>query len=94
MFRLIGGAIGVAISGSIVNGHITSDLGSILSPDQVQRLLQDISAISTFSPAQQAIARGEVAQAFHICIIVVTILAGVQFLSVCSIWRLPSAKAK
>ncbi|QKX54258.1 uncharacterized protein TRUGW13939_01343 [Talaromyces rugulosus] len=92
MFRMIGGAIGVAVSGSVVNGRITaSAISSALSPDQVHRLLEDISQISTLSPAQQVIVRTALAQAFHTCLIFVAVLACVQLVSMCSIWRLPSA---
>jgi hypothetical protein len=92
MFRMIGGAIGVAVSGSVVNGRITaSAISSALSPDQVHRLLEDISQISTLLPAQQVIVRTALAHAFHTCLIFVAVLACVQLVSMCSIWRLPSA---
>lgn len=96
MFRMIGGAIGVAVSGSVVNGRITSSaISSALSRDQVHRLLEDISEISALSSAQQMLVRDALAKAFHTCLIFVAVLAGVQLVSMCSIWRLPSsAKTK
>lgn len=96
MFRMIGGAIGVAVSGSVVNGGITaSAISSVLSPDQVHRLLKDISQVSTLSLAQQTIVRTALAHAFHTCLIFVAVLAAVQLVSMCLIWRMPSeAKTK
>jgi hypothetical protein len=96
MFRMIGGAIGVAVSGSVINGRITSSaISSALSHDQVHRLLEDISEVSNLSPAQQMLVRNALAQGFHTCLIFVAVLAGVQLVSMCSVWRLPaSAKTK
>ncbi|CRG91968.1 Multidrug resistance protein 3 [Talaromyces islandicus] len=95
MFRMIGGAIGVAVSGSVVNGRITSSsISSALSRDQVHRLLEDISEISTLPPAQQMLVRDTLAQAFHTCLVFVAVLAGVQLVSMCSIWNLPASAKK
>ncbi|KAI0436485.1 putative efflux pump antibiotic resistance protein [Xylaria telfairii] len=65
-FRQTGGAIGLSIASSLLNGYLKGHLTPPLSTTQLDALLQNVETISTFSPALQEVAKNVFAAAFSL----------------------------
>ena len=50
-FRTMGGAIGLAIVTTVINGYIRNRLAGVLPPDQISALLQTTETLTALPPA-------------------------------------------
>ena len=56
-FRIMGGAIGLAIATNVLNTYVRSHLPETVAPQLVTRLLQSTEEIDVLDPATQAVVR-------------------------------------
>ena len=56
-FRIMGGAIGLAVATNVLNTHVRSNLSGIVTSQLVTRLLQSTEEIKTLDPSTQAVVR-------------------------------------
>jgi len=64
--RILGGLIGVGIGEVILSSKVWSTLGSILTPEDVELLLNDVANIKNFTPEQQSAIRANYESAFNL----------------------------
>ena len=86
-FRMMGGAIGLAIVTSYMNSWLTSGLSPILSPDQLGTLLESTDSINTFQPELQTAVRTVFAQGFNEQFKIVIAFTVAQFPATLLLWQ-------
>jgi hypothetical protein len=91
---MLGSAIGIAVSGSIINSFLKSRLGSVLSSSQLGQLLQDVSIVTTFDENIRHIVEHTFADAYNIIFKILIGVVAVQFASVFLIWKRPQLVLK
>lgn len=86
-FRMLGGAIGLAIATSVMNGWLTSHLSSLLNTGTLNQILQNTEVISTLPAALQVTVRQVFSGGYNLQMRVVTGLAALQFPAIAMMWR-------
>jgi hypothetical protein len=86
-FRLMGGAIGLAITTSVLNGFIRSHLSKVLSIDDIVALLQTSQTLENFDPIVQAQIRQVFAAGYTLQIKIVIGFAAGQILASAIMWQ-------
>jgi len=89
--RSLGGAIGLAITTSILNSAIRSRLSMTLSPDVVDQILRSTNVIDTLPKALQQSTREVFASEYDTQMKVVIGFTVAEFLGTLLIWRKKSA---
>ena len=56
-FRIMGGAVGLAIATNVLNSYVKSNLPGGITPEQGNSILRSIEAIGVLSPAAQVTVR-------------------------------------
>ena len=85
-FRILGGSIGLAVCTNILNNKIRSASG-ILSPQQVQGLLQSAQAINTLTPDLQVAVRQLFANGYNEEMQVLIAFSGAALLATLMMWE-------
>ena len=65
-FRILGGAIGLAIATNVLNSSVRPALASILNQGQLGAILQSTAAIDVLSPALQEQVRSAFARGYNL----------------------------
>lgn len=85
-FRMMGGAIGLAIVTSYMNSWLNTGLAPILSPEQLAALLQSADSIGTLPPAVQTAVRTVFAQGFNMQFKIAIAFTLAQFPATALMW--------
>ncbi|KAI9667987.1 MAG: hypothetical protein M1821_000807 [Bathelium mastoideum] len=85
-FRMMGGAVGLAVAMCVFNGYTKSRLSDVLSPAQLSAVLQATQAISTLQPALQTMVKIVFARAFAVQFRIIIGTSAAQFLSIALMW--------
>jgi hypothetical protein len=83
----MGGAIGLAIVTTAFHGLVTSQLGDILSSDQVQTFLQYPAAIASHSPEVQQLVRAAFGNGYTLQAKIMAGLAAGQIPATLLMWQ-------
>lgn len=86
-FRVMGGAIGLAIVTAVFNSHVRSSLRAVLSAEQIAALLQSSSAVVDLPPNIQAHVRGIFAVGYNIQFKILAGFAAAQIPSSIFMWQ-------
>ena len=78
--RVLGGVIGLAIAQAVLTRSLGAKLGSILSPPQIQSLLESTGSILHFSPSEASATREVYGQAFNLQMRIVTFIAAASLI--------------
>jgi hypothetical protein len=86
-FRVMGGAIGLAIVTTIFNGYIRTQLRDILSSEQVEAIVQYPASIASLSPEIQQIVRATFGNGYNLQAKVLSGLAAGQIPATLLMWQ-------
>jgi hypothetical protein len=86
-FRIIGGALGLAIGTSVLNNRLSSQLKGVISSEQFAMLKQSNAAISNFPLNVQDQVRAAFSQSYNLQMKILTTAAGLQILVLGMLWR-------
>lgn len=86
-FRFLGGAIGLGIASNVLNGMLKSRLHDVLSPEQLQTLLQNTASIWTPGVEQQKTVQAVFAQSYNVQFQIMIGFAAAQFPAAALLWR-------
>lgn len=86
-FRIMGGAIGIAIATTLLNGLLRSRLSDFLSQPQVDILLLSAKSVSSFPPTTQLMIRKAFAEGFNLQMKVLAGFAAAQIPSSFLMWQ-------
>lgn len=85
--RFTGGSIGLALGTSVMNSYLKSHLSQLISAQQLQALLQNVSVAITFPKSLHGIVEEVFGAAYNLNIKIVIVFAGLQVLAVALIWQ-------
>ncbi|KAF7949128.1 hypothetical protein EAE96_008297 [Botrytis aclada] len=86
-FRIMGGAIGLAIATSIFNNYIRNHLRDVLPPDTLELLLQSTFIIDGFPPELKAHIARVLAEGYNLQMKVTTGFAVAQTFTLALLWK-------
>ncbi|KAF5868961.1 putative mfs multidrug transporter protein [Botrytis fragariae] len=86
-FRALGGSIGIAICTNVLNNHITSALSSILSPIQLNELLQSTEVLTKFPPRLLAITRKAYSDAYNTQMLLLAAFSAATLMTTVLFWE-------
>ncbi|TGO34126.1 hypothetical protein BHYA_0211g00100 [Botrytis hyacinthi] len=86
-FRALGGSIGIAISTNVLNNHITYTLSSILSPIQLNELLQLAEVLTEFPLRLLAITRQAYSDAYNTQMFVLAAFSAATLMATVIFWE-------
>jgi hypothetical protein len=86
-FRLMGGAIGLAIVTTVMNNYIKSHLANFLSSQQIDHLLKSTKSFTSLPPSLFGIVLTVLAKGFNLQMRVMTAFSAVQILVAFLLWR-------
>ena len=86
-FRVMGGAIGLAIITTAFNGLVRSHLQSAVSAQELSDLLRTPASIFEFSPSQQDLIRTTFADGYTLQLKILTGLAAGQIPATFLMWQ-------
>ncbi|KKA19040.1 Efflux pump antibiotic resistance protein [Rasamsonia emersonii CBS 393.64] len=86
-FRFLGGAIGLGIASNVLNGMLKSRLHDVLSPEQLQTLLQNTAIIRTLGVEQQKTIQSVFAQSYNVQFRIMIGFAAAQLPAAALLWR-------
>ncbi|KAF4636426.1 hypothetical protein G7Y89_g1666 [Cudoniella acicularis] len=87
--RVFGGAIGLAITSSVMSNYLTSHLEGVVSAEQFKTLLQSTAAIRTFPADIQLKVLAVFSEGYRVQMQILIGFAGAQILAVGMLWRKP-----
>jgi len=85
--RPLGGAIGLAITTTVLNSYIKSSLRGLLTPEQLGGLLESIDVINFLPPEQQAQVRQSFSHGYNLQMKVMIGFSAAQILVVALMWE-------
>ena len=86
-FRLMGGAIGLAIVTTVLRGYVTANLSGFLSQDQITLILQSSSEIAKLDPDTQFKIKGIYANGYTLEMKILCGFAAGQVLTTLIMWQ-------
>ncbi|KAI9710155.1 MAG: hypothetical protein M1820_002957 [Bogoriella megaspora] len=86
-FRMMGGAVGLAIATCVFNGYVKSRLSDVLSAAQLGAVLQTAEAIGKLPPALQDMVKEVFARAFAVQFRIIIGTSAAQFLGIGLMWQ-------
>lgn len=86
-FRLMGGAVGLAIVTTVFNGEVRPKLENILSLAQLRALLQSTAVIQSFQPELQSRVRSIFAEGFNLQMRIMIGFGAAQIPAAFLMWR-------
>lgn len=86
-FRVMGGAIGLAIVTTVLNSFVRSNLSKFLTPEEVEGLLQTASSLDKFPTDIQHVIQGVFAQGYNTQFKILAGLAAAQIPSSLIMWQ-------
>lgn len=86
-FRVMGGAIGLAIVTAVLDSGVRSKLAPSFTPSQIDGLLKSAAAVSTLPAGTQDLVRGIIAEEYNIQMKVLAGLAAAQIPSSILMWQ-------
>jgi hypothetical protein len=86
-FRVLGGAIGLAIVTTVLNGFVRPRLAAYMSREQIDVLLQSAEAVTTFTPATQTMIRNTFAEGYNLQMKILAGLAAAQIPGSILMWQ-------
>ncbi|KAF2230324.1 MFS general substrate transporter [Viridothelium virens] len=86
-FRVMGGAIGLAIVTSVFNSFLRRKLGEFLTQDQIRSLLESADVLQTFPRETQTLTRAVIASGYNLQMKILAGLAGAQLLCTALMWQ-------
>ena len=88
-FRTMGGAIGLAIVTTVINGYIRNHLKGILPPDQIGSLLQTTEAFTALPPAVAETVKSVFARGYNLQMQIMIGFSAVQIPVTFIMWQRP-----
>ena len=86
-FRILGGALGLAIASNVLNNHLRSSLAGLISAEELSVLLQSTASIRLLPPEVQAQVLAAFSDGYNLQMKIMTGFAGAQLLTVGTLWR-------
>ncbi|KAI4166361.1 MAG: hypothetical protein LQ342_000251 [Letrouitia transgressa] len=86
-FRMMGGAIGLAVVTSVFNSYTQSRLSKILLPDQLDAVLDTSHAIAALDPTLRSAVRTIFAEAYRLQFRILIGTAAAQYLATALMWQ-------
>jgi len=86
-FRSLGGAVGLAITASVLNSYVSSRLSEVLLPDQIAALLQSSSILKGFTPAVQESVKVVFAKGYNLQMKILAGIAAGQLPAALFMWQ-------
>lgn len=86
-FRVVGGALGLALASAVMNSHLTSHLSHSIGSEHLAAVLQSTEAIKGFPPDMQKLVMEKFAGGYNLQMRILAGFAGLQVLCVVSLWR-------
>ncbi|KAK3197256.1 hypothetical protein GRF29_1536g1100656 [Pseudopithomyces chartarum] len=86
-FRMMGGAITLAIINTVRNNFLKSSLKEVLKPEQISALLEFSHPSSNLDPATQQVVGRKLAEGYNLQTKILAGMAGVQLLSCFLMWQ-------
>ena len=80
-FRIMGSAVGVALTTSVFNNYVKHHLAGFLNPKQIQELLQVTQTIENFDPMVQNDIKEVFLRGYNIQLRIVAGICGAQLVS-------------
>lgn len=86
-FRVVGGALGLALASAVMNSYLTSHLSHSIGAEDLAAVLQSTQAIKGFPPAAQMLVLEKFAEGYNLQMKILAVFAGLQVLCVGLLWR-------
>jgi len=86
-FRILGGAIGIAIMASILENHLNSHLANLITPDQLSTLKKTTAIIKEFPPELREKVLRVFADGYQLQMKVTTGFAALQPFAIALLWK-------
>lgn len=86
-FRMLGGAVGIAVVNSVSNNYIQSHLGNILQGQELAAVLESASSIAFLPPELQLSVRAVYGEAYNLQLKATIGFCGAGFLAALLIWK-------
>ena len=86
-FRVVGGALGLALASAVMNSYLTSHLSHSIGAEDMAAVLQSTAAIKEFPPAVQRLVLEKFAEGYSLQLKILAGFAGLQVLCVGLLWR-------
>ncbi|KAI0888580.1 drug resistance transporter EmrB/QacA subfamily [Annulohypoxylon maeteangense] len=85
--RVLGGTIGLAISSTILNNHLSSDLPTLLSPTDIQQISDSVQYINTLPDATRDAVRQVFADGYSSQLRVMMYFSAVVWIFAATLWE-------
>lgn len=86
-FRVMGGAIFLAIVTTVFNSLIRSHLAEYVTPDQINTILQSVQTIYTYPPETQDAIRAIFSEGYRLQMYILVGCAGAEMLGSFLMWQ-------
>lgn len=86
-FRAIGGVVGLSIGTNVLNSHVKSIFGSILSAEQLSSLLESTEIIAKLPESLQAVVRSTFADGYNLQMRAMIAFSAGQILMLALMWE-------
>ena len=86
-FRVMGGAVGLAVVTTVFNSNVRPALADLLSREQVETLLRSAGAVKSFAPETQEIITNTFASAYNLQMKILAGFAAAQIPSSILMWQ-------
>jgi hypothetical protein len=88
-FRILGGALGIAIMTAAMENYLHKHLGPIVTPEQLSLLLKNTSVINQLPSDLRAAVLKVFADGYTMQMKIATAFSALQFLAVSMMWKKP-----
>lgn len=88
-FRVLGGALGLAIGSGIANNHLESKLRGLIGSQDLSRLIDSLQSSGNFTVAERAYIKEAFAQSFSLEVKMMIGFAAAQVLAIALLWHWP-----